>query len=459
MSSNLISKKLEKLLPNKITFITFFAFLIVLTVGAVVALANENMVTVETAILNVRYGPGLSHEVLTQVEEDDRLFLLGEENKWYKVRLGNDQVGWVASWLVDSGEITQGDPKFAKVTGEAVNIRQFSNTESEILGTVYKDAELQILYQDGDWYQVLYMGQVAWIHGDYIEILDTPAAGEVPVNGEANSTTDNIVVQMGDIVTNIRSQPTTDSEIIYAAQPGEQFEFIGNNEDWYHIRLDENTTGYVAGWVSSIIEPTAQTEESPAPTETATAQYARTVSSLAEATIVIDAGHGGYDPGAISPNQMITEKDITLDTALLLKNRLEDAGTNVILTRGSDQFISLDQRVQTAHAHHADAFISLHYDAVEQANTMSGTTTYYYFDSDLELANTVNRYLAQNTPLTNNGVRLGNYYVLRTNRQPSILLELGYMNSDLDLQYIDTHSYQATIVEAVYQALREYYSQ
>ncbi|HLR92029.1 MAG TPA: N-acetylmuramoyl-L-alanine amidase [Atopostipes sp.] len=459
MSSNSISQKIEKLLPNKIAFITFFMFLILLTAGAAVALANENMVTVETAVLNVRYGPGLSHEVLTQVEEDDRLFLLGEENKWYKVRLGNDQVGWVASWLVDSGEITQGDSQYAKVTGEAVNIRQFSNTDSEILGTVYKDAELQILYQDGDWYQVLYMGQVAWIHGDYIEILNTTAAEEMPVNASAGSDVENTVVQMGDIVTNIRSQPTTESEVIYAAQPGEQFEFIENNEDWYHIRLDENTTGYVAGWVSSIIEPSAQTEESPAPTETASAQYARTVSSLAEATIVIDAGHGGYDPGAISPNQMITEKDITLDTALLLKNRLEDAGTNVILTRGSDQFISLDERVQTAHAHHADAFISLHYDAVEQANTMSGTTTYYYFDSDLELANTVNRYLAQNTPLTNNGVRLGNYYVLRTNRQPSILLELGYMNSDLDLQYIDTHSYQATIVEAVYQALREYYSQ
>src|SRR5690625_3975746 len=459
MSSNSISQKIEKLLPNKIAFITFFMFLILLTAGAAVALANENMVTVETAVLNVRYGPGLSHEVLTQVEEDDRLFLLGEENKWYKVRLGNDQVGWVASWLVDSGEITQGDSQYAKVTGEAVNIRQFSNTDSEILGTVYKDAELQILYQDGDWYQVLYMGQVAWIHGDYIEILNTTAAEEMPVNASAGSDVENTVVQMGDIVTNIRSQPTTESEVIYAAQPGEQFEFIENNEDWYHIRLDENTTGYVAGWVSSIIEPSAQTEESTAPTENASAQYARTGSSLAEATIVIDAGHGGYDPGAISPNQMITEKDITLDTALLLKNRLEDAGTNVILTRGSDQFISLDERVQTAHAHHADAFISLHYDAVEQANTMSGTTTYYYFDSDLELANTVNRYLAQNTPLTNNGVRLGNYYVLRTNRQPSILLELGYMNSDLDLQYIDTHSYQATIVEAVYQALREYYSQ
>lgn len=459
MSSDMLSKKIENILPNKKTFITFFILLMSLTFGAMVALANENTVTVETAVLNVRLGPGLSHEVMTQVEKDERLFLLGEENKWYKVRLSDDQIGWVASWLVDSSEVIQSNSQFAKVTGEAVNIRQFSNTDSEILGIVYRDAELQILYQDGDWYQVLYMGRAAWIHGDYIEILDAPTVEEPPESLPINSDLASTLVEVGNVATNIRSIPSTEGDLIYKAQPGEQFEFIDNSEDWYHIRIDENTTGYVAGWVSSIVEETTKPDEIITTTETAEAQYARSISSLAEATVVIDAGHGGYDPGAISPNQTVVEKDVTLSTALLLQKRLQDAGTNVILTRSTDEFVSLNGRVELTHAHNADVFISLHYDAVEQANTMSGTTTYYYSDSDLELANTVNRYLSQNAPLTNNGVRLGDYYVLRTNRQPSILLELGYMNSDLDLQYIDTQSYQATIVEAIYQALREYYGQ
>ena len=459
MSSNTITEKIENRLPNKKAFIAFFILLISLTFGAMVALANENIVRVETAVLNVRLGPGLSHEVMAQVKENDRLFLLGEENKWYKVRLNDDQVGWVASWLVSSGEITQGDAQFAKVTGEAVNIRQFSNAESEILGTVYKDAELQVLYQDGDWYQVLYMGRVAWIHGSYIELIDTPVDVETDGSQATNSNSSASFVEMGNTSTNIRSLPSTEGEVIYTAQPGEKFEFIENSEDWYHIRIDENTTGYVAAWVSSIVEETQETEQTETITETNEAQYARTISSLAEATIVIDAGHGGYDPGATSSNQAIIEKDVTLSTAQLLKNRLEDAGTNVILTRSSDEYISLDQRVQTSHSNQADAFISLHYDAVDQANTMSGTTSYYYYDGNLKLANTVNRYLTQNAPLTNNGVRMGNYYVLRNNQQPAILLELGYMNNDLDLQYIDSHSYQASVVEAIYQALREYYSQ
>src|SRR5699024_11541708 len=97
--------------------------------------------------------------------------------------------------------------------------------------------------------------------------------------------------------TNIRSLPSTDGEVVYTAQPGEKFEFIEKSEDWYHIRIDENTTGYVAAWVSSIVEETQDDEETETTTETSEAQYARTISSLAEATIVVDAGHGGYDPG------------------------------------------------------------------------------------------------------------------------------------------------------------------
>lgn len=456
MTSTILSEKLQKILPNKKIFLLFFMLLASLTIGSMVALANENTVTVETSVLNVRYGPGLSHDVLTHAEENDRLFVLGEENKWYKVRLGNDEVGWVASWLVDSEDITQGENQFVKIAGEAVNIRQFSNTESEVVGTVYKDTELQVLYKDNDWYQVLYMGQVAWIHGDNVEKIDPTLVEEIPEK-ELNPVTPSSLVRMGEVVTNIRSNPNTDSEIVYAADPGEEFGYIETIDDWHHVQIDENTTGYVAGWVSSIEEDIDNTENNVASTETVQAQHARTATSLAEATIVIDAGHGGHDPGAISTNKTILEKDIALNTALLLRDRLQDAGTNVILTRTTDDFISLDQRVETSHAHNADAFISLHYDAVEDANTMSGTTTYYQVDAHLELANTINRYLSQNGPLANNGVRLGNFYVLRTNRQPAILLELGYMNNDLDTQHVNTLAYQSSVVEAIYQGLREYY--
>lgn len=457
MSSKIISDKLKRILPNKNIFIGLFMFMLTITFSVIVALANENMVVVETAVLNVRYGPGLSHDVLTQVEENDRLFLLGEENKWYKVRLSDDQIGWVASWLVDSNDILHDDQQFAIVTADAVNIRQFSTTDSNIIGAVYKDSELQILYQEGDWYQVLYMGQVAWIHGDYVDIITTPSAAQA--DSVQDIPTDSTVVVIGNAQsTNIRSLASMDGEVIHTAGPGERFQYIESVGSWFHIRINENLTGYVADSVATL--STVETQaESVASQDLTGSQYARSISNISEATIVIDAGHGGRDSGAVSADNSIFEKDITLSTAILLRNRLQDAGANVILSRSSDEFVSLDDRVITGHNYQADLFISLHYDAIEVANSMSGTTTYYYSESNLELANTVNRYLAQLGPLNNNGVRHGNYYVLRANNQPSILLELGYMNSDIDIQHIDTIAYQSTIVEAVYQALREYYGQ
>lgn len=457
MSSKIISEKLKRILPNKNIFIGLFMFMLTITFSVIVALANENMVVVETAVLNVRYGPGLSHDVLTQVEENDRLFLLGEENKWYKVRLSDDQIGWVASWLVDSNDILHDDQQFAIVTADAVNIRQFSTTDSNIIGAVYKDSELQILYQEGDWYQVLYMGQVAWIHGDYVDIITTPSAAQA--DSVQDIPTDSTVVVIGNAQsTNIRSLASMDGEVIHTAGPGERFQYIESVGSWFHIRINENLTGYVADSVATL--STVETQaESVASQDLTGSQYARSISNISEATIVIDAGHGGRDSGAVSADNSIFEKDITLSTAILLRNRLQDAGANVILSRSSDEFVSLDDRVITGHNYQADLFISLHYDAIEVANSMSGTTTYYYSESNLELANTVNRYLAQLGPLNNNGVRHGNYYVLRANKQPSILLELGYMNSDIDIQHIDTIAYQSTIVEAVYQALREYYGQ
>ena len=457
MSSKIISEKLKRILPNKNIFIGLFMFMLTITFSVLVVFVNENMVVVETAVLNVRYGPGLSHDVLTQVEENDRLFLLGEENKWYKVRLSDDQKGWVASWLVDSNDILHDDQQFAIVTADAVNIRQFSTTDSNIIGAVYKDSELQILYQEGDWYQVLYMGQVAWIHGDYVDIITTPSAAQA--DSVQDIPTDSTVVVIGNAQsTNIRSLASMDGEVIHTAGPGERFQYIESVGSWFHIRINENLTGYVADSVATL--STVETQaESVASQDLTGSQYARSISNISEATIVIDAGHGGRDSGAVSADNSILEKDITLSTAILLRNRLQDAGANVILSRSSDEFVSLDNRVITGHNYQADLFISLHYDAIEVANSMSGTTTYYYSESNLELANTVNRYLAQLGPLNNNGVRHGNYYVLRANNQPSILLELGYMNSDIDIQHIDTIAYQSTIVEAVYQALREYYGQ
>ena len=93
-------------------------------------------------------------------------------------------------------------------------------------------------------------------------------------------------------------------------------------------------------------------------------------------TVVIDAGHGGKDPGARGAN--VNEKEINLAVALklgrLIENNAEDV--RVIYTRKTDRFIELDERANIANRNKADLFVSIHTNAVKRGSTVQGTETY-----------------------------------------------------------------------------------
>ena len=104
--------------------------------------------------------------------------------------------------------------------------------------------------------------------------------------------------------------------------------------------------------------------------------------------IVIDAGHGGHDPGAQS--QTHNEKDVTLAAALALKSRLERSGRyKVVLTRSSDVFVPLETRVQIARKAGADLFLSLHADSAGADPTTHGASIYTLSDHGETRVNTV----------------------------------------------------------------------
>ena len=91
-------------------------------------------------------------------------------------------------------------------------------------------------------------------------------------------------------------------------------------------------------------------------------------------TVVIDPGHGGKDPGCVSRDRKTYEKDIVLDIATRLKNKIKAAfpEVKVILTRDDDTFIALDDRAGTANRNNADLFISIHVNSVEKGTTANG---------------------------------------------------------------------------------------
>src|SRR6266567_1228829 len=141
-------------------------------------------------------------------------------------------------------------------------------------------------------------------------------------------------------------------------------------------------------------------------------------------TVVIDAGHGGYDRGGI-PGQRVSEKDMTLDVAQRLKNVLSAGGYRVVMTRSTDVFVPLGGRVAIANSYRNAIFVCIHFNATGRSGA-SGIETYFYSRESLPLASAIHYYVTGGAPSANRGVRRRGYYVLRRTSIPAVLVECGF---------------------------------
>ena len=169
--------------------------------------------------------------------------------------------------------------------------------------------------------------------------------------------------------------------------------------------------------------------------------------------IVIDAGHGGSDPGAV--NRKHYEKDVALTIALKLGQLLSKAGADVIYTRTTDRTVELGERCQIANNASADYFISIHLNAAE-AKSANGIETYAYGISGkgTELAKAVQKELITKTGARDRGVKSANFYVLKRTRMPAILVETGFISNDAECLALFKDGYQRIIAEAIAKAVK-----
>lgn len=157
-------------------------------------------------------------------------------------------------------------------------------------------------------------------------------------------------------------------------------------------------------------------------------------------TVVIDAGHGGFDKGGIS-GQRVAESMMNLDVAQRLKAILQASGYRVIMTRDSDVFIPLGTRVAIGNSYRDAIFVCIHFNATPRRSA-SGIETYFYSSQSLGLASAIHYYVAGGAPSANRGVRRRGFYVLRNTRIPSVLVECGFLTNPTEAQYAQNSSYR-----------------
>lgn len=171
--------------------------------------------------------------------------------------------------------------------------------------------------------------------------------------------------------------------------------------------------------------------------------------------VVIDPGHGGNDVGAEFEGRY--EKDDNLALALLVKEKLDDMGIDVILTRDDDSYISLEKRCRIANRKKALLFVSLHRNSADGAQGVEIWVSDSKPMADAMLANDILDGLESAGISENRGVKYGyaqgngNYYVNSHTLMPSCLVELGFINSEADNRLFDSNLeiYAQAIAEAL----------
>ena len=173
--------------------------------------------------------------------------------------------------------------------------------------------------------------------------------------------------------------------------------------------------------------------------------------------IMIDAGHGGYDAGATYNGRK--EKDDVLALALAVGEILSSQGYDVEYTRTEDVYDSPVQKARIANESGADFFVSLHRNSSPNPNQYNGVQTLVYNDSGIkaEMARNVNDQLEQVGYRNINVVERPNLAVLRRTRMPAILVEAGFINSDVDNALFDSRFSETAeaIAAGIDETLRE----
>ncbi len=164
-------------------------------------------------------------------------------------------------------------------------------------------------------------------------------------------------------------------------------------------------------------------------------------------SVVIDAGHGGSDPGAQRGD--IKEKELTLAITDKLRKALEANHVKVTMTRIDDTFVSLADRVTLTNGINPHAFVSVHINSLETNSTINGIETYYQTEHSRELARSIHDCLVTNLAAPDRAVRRARFYVINHTPVPAVLAEVGFISNRDERDKLISSDYQQEVANAV----------
>src|SRR6267378_8250799 len=170
-------------------------------------------------------------------------------------------------------------------------------------------------------------------------------------------------------------------------------------------------------------------------------------------TVVVDAGHGGKDTGAYR-RYGGAEKIATLDVAKRLERKLSESQLKTVMTRTSDVFIPLDERVAIENSQKSAIFVSIHFNDSRRRG-IHGFETYYHSANSSDLAYRIQSKLMTIPHSANRGVHTANFRVLRLARYPAVLVECGFLSNRLEGGEARDAEYREALADRIAEAITE----
>jgi len=502
-------------MPKRLVLVAVFLFLVIGLAGRSVEASQVAVVTNPT--VNLRGGAGTNHPVVGQAGQGARLPVLGKSGDWVQVRQANGQTAWVAGWLVRleaapapaapaqpapatpvtaPGSVNPADPPDltvralvgnAVVDVEAVDVRSQPGRQYTAIAQATRGFRLPLVAERGGWYQIrLPNGNLGWVESATVRV-DIDTAGLPPVNGGSDADPDRGEISFDAIVSGDRVIITVSS-----TAPMKYSAFRLPNPDRIVIDVDGFAGGQVPAnqTLQSPVVGTIRTGEADGrfrlacdvkqglaytryKTELSGDRRTLTVDVFAAANvmqgrvIVLDAGHGGTDPGAIGPTG-VREKDVNLAITLEVARLLRQQGAEVILTRQSDVFVELLQRAEIANQAGADVFVSIHANA-NVDRSKHGTSTYWWPYPDVmtpgqiaareRLAGALQTALQGELERYELGLYQARFAVLRATNMPSALVEVAFISNPVEERLLADPAFQNRAAAAIAAGLQDYFQE
>ncbi|WP_214885023.1 MULTISPECIES: N-acetylmuramoyl-L-alanine amidase [unclassified Exiguobacterium] len=358
-------------------------------------------------------------------------------SSWSIVYLGNETYYTPTAWISTSKTPTE--PPTSTEPNDGLT-QGYANRTVNLFGKTHQSSPIQLVLPkytavsykayNSSWSTVHIGSKVYYTASSWLTKGKAPAAPEAAPKGTIYINTP------GDVL-NVRSKASLDSNVVGQLKHTTAVSHYGTVNGFHKIKYN-GQDAYISSAFVMTTKPSTSTGT----------------------VIILDPGHGGKDPGAL--NGSLYEKTIVLDVTKRVEAYLRSKyDYNVRLTRSTDVYLTLGERVAAAKSLRGDLFVSMHVNAAG-SSAAKGLETFYSSQSahssrSRVLASNIQSNLANKmSGMSNRGVKTANYYVITYNTMPSALVELGFISSPTDLTYLRSNTSRQRMAEGVAEGIAKY---